>query len=58
MWVCRGEALPFSDGSVRALYGINVFHHLPSPRDFFRELVRVLGSGGGAVLIEPYHTGQ
>jgi SAM-dependent methyltransferase len=53
--VCRGEALPFSDGSVRALYGINVFHHLPSPRDFFRELVRVLGSGGGAVLIEPYH---
>lgn len=53
--VCRGEALPFSDASVRAVYGINVFHHLPSPRDFFRELVRVLASGGGAVLIEPYH---
>src|SRR5687768_9471234 len=53
--VCMGEALPFEDASVRALYGINVFHHLPAPRDFFRELLRVLGSGGGAILIEPYH---
>lgn len=53
--VCKGEALPFEDGSLRALYGINVFHHLPSPRDFFHELLRVLGSGGGAILIEPYY---
>ena len=53
--VCRGEALPVRDGSVRALYAINVFHHLTSPRAFLRELLRVLPSGGGAVLIEPFH---
>ena len=53
--VCRGESLPFADGSVRAIYGINVFHHLPEPRAFFREIVRVLAHGGGIVLIEPYY---
>ena len=53
--VYRGEALPFANGSVRAIYGINVFHHIPRPRDFFRELVRVLRPGGGIVLIEPYY---
>lgn len=53
--VCKGEALPFSNGSVRALYGINVFHHFPSPRDFFTELARVLAKGGGVILIEPFH---
>jgi SAM-dependent methyltransferase len=53
--VCRGEALPFADGELRALYAINTFHHIPNPRAFFAELVRVLAPGGGAVLIEPYH---
>jgi len=52
--VCRGERMPFRDGSVRALYAINTFHHIPSPGAFFSELDRVLHPGGGAVLIEPY----
>jgi SAM-dependent methyltransferase len=51
----NAEALPLTDGSLRALYAINVFHHLPHPRLFFRELLRVLHPGGGAVLIEPYY---
>jgi len=51
----RAERLPLRDRTVRALYGINTFHHLPSPRAFFSELVRVLHPGGGAVLIEPYY---
>jgi SAM-dependent methyltransferase len=53
--VCRGERLPFRDGSVRALYAINTFHHIPSPRAFFSELDRALCEGGGVVMIEPYY---
>jgi SAM-dependent methyltransferase len=51
----RAESLPFDDGSVRAIYAINVFHHLPQPRSFLRELQRVLHAGGGVVMIEPYY---
>jgi SAM-dependent methyltransferase len=47
--------MPFEDGSVRAFYGINCFHHFPDPDRFFDELKRTLVSGGGCVLIEPYH---
>lgn len=46
-------AMPFDAGSVRAVYGINCFHHFPSPDRFFSELMRVLAPGGGCVLIEP-----
>ncbi|MEO5568032.1 MAG: class I SAM-dependent methyltransferase [Gemmatimonadaceae bacterium] len=53
--VCRGEEMPFPDASVRALYAINTFHHLPTPRIFFSELVRILQPGGGAIFIEPYY---
>jgi len=53
--VFSAEEMPFADGSVRALYAINTFHHLPDPRAFFRELLRVLAPGGGVILIEPYH---
>ena len=53
--VARAEQLPFAESSLRAVYAINVFHHLPDPREFFRELLRVLHPGGGAVLIEPYY---
>jgi SAM-dependent methyltransferase len=52
--VCRGERMPVRDASLRAVYAINTFHHLPSPASFFRELERVLAPGGGAVFIEPY----
>jgi SAM-dependent methyltransferase len=53
--VARAEKLPFDDESLRAIYAINVFHHLPSPRLFFQELERVLHPGGGVVMIEPYY---
>lgn len=53
--VARAERLPLRDDSVRAIYAINVFHHLADPRAFFRELTRVLNPGGGVVLIDPYH---
>jgi SAM-dependent methyltransferase len=40
--------------SVRSMYAINVFHHLPNPDAFFSELCRVLSHGGGCILIEPH----
>jgi SAM-dependent methyltransferase len=48
------QQMDLSDASVRCVYAINVFHHLPDPERFFAELVRVLRSGGGCILIEPH----
>jgi SAM-dependent methyltransferase len=42
------------DDSVRCIYAINTFHHLPEPERFFSELCRVLRPGGGCILIEPH----
>ncbi len=53
--VARSEDLPLRDESLRAIYAINVFHHLPRPRQFFAEALRVLHPGGGVVLIEPHY---
>jgi SAM-dependent methyltransferase len=54
--VMTAEKLDFPDASVAGLVMLNVFHHLPDPRAFLREAVRVLLPGGRAVLIEPAHT--
>ncbi|MDD2768529.1 MAG: methyltransferase domain-containing protein [Methylococcus sp.] len=48
------QAMVLQDGSVRCIYAINVFHHIPNPERFFDELARVLRTGGGCVLIEPH----
>lgn len=47
--------MPFENGSIRAIYGINCFHHFPDPGKFFKELERVLTKGGGCILIDPYY---
>ncbi len=52
--VLTAEALPLADGSVEALVGIDVLHHLERPLDFFREASRVLCRGGKLILIDPY----
>jgi SAM-dependent methyltransferase len=52
--VVDAQAMPFERNSVRAIYGINCFHHLPDPNRFFSELERVLADGGGCVLIDPH----
>jgi SAM-dependent methyltransferase len=52
--VLDAQRMDLADGSVRAVYAINCFHHLPEPDRFFSELERVLVPGGGCVLIEPY----
>jgi SAM-dependent methyltransferase len=44
-----------ADASVKAFYAQNCFHHFPNPGKFFLELERTLKSGGGAIILEPYH---
>lgn len=52
--VIDAQNMQLPDSSVRCVYAINVFHHLPEPERFFEELKRVLVSGGGCVLVEPH----
>lgn len=54
--VMAADKLDFPDGTVAAILMLNVFHHLPDPRTFLREVVRVLQPGGRVVMIEPAHT--
>ncbi|MCW1148824.1 methyltransferase domain-containing protein [Flavobacterium lacisediminis] len=53
--VVDAQQMPFENNTVSAIYGINCFHHFPNPEKFFVELNRVLETGGGCVLIEPYY---
>ncbi len=53
--IVDAQHMPFENNSVRAVYGINCFHHLSNPQLFFNELERVLTKGGGCILIEPYY---
>ncbi len=53
--VLNAEQMPFADKSIRAVFGINCFHHFSNPDNFLSELMRVLMPAGGCVLIEPYY---
>lgn len=53
--VVDAQNMPFENNSIRAIYGINCFHHLPNPNLFFNELDRVLEKGCGCILIDPYY---
>lgn len=48
--------LPLATGSVDAIVGLDVLHHLPKPAGFFREAARVLGGLGDLRLVEPWIT--
>ncbi|MDE7371854.1 MAG: class I SAM-dependent methyltransferase, partial [Desulfovibrio sp.] len=48
-------AMDIPDDSVRCIYAINVFHHLPSPDTFFLEISRTLRRGGGVIILEPHN---
>jgi SAM-dependent methyltransferase len=53
--VVDAQDMDFKEGSVRAFFGQNCFHHFPDPKAFFSELQRTLAPGGGGILIEPYY---
>lgn len=48
--------MPFEDGSLDAIMMIDVLHHIPDVRAFFREATRCLKPGGRMAMIEPANT--
>jgi SAM-dependent methyltransferase len=54
--ILDGQALPFCDGSLRAVVVVNVLHHIPDPNRFFREIERGLSRQGVLIMIEPWMT--
>ncbi len=51
--VVDAQALPFADGRLAAIVGVDVLHHLESAALFLAEAERVLRPGGRVVLVEP-----
>jgi SAM-dependent methyltransferase len=54
--VVWADHLPFSRGSLKAIFLLNVLHHLPQPELFFQEATRCLVPGGRVVMIEPFNS--
>jgi len=52
--VADGRALPLASGSLRAIVLLDVLHHIPEVRGFFREAVRCLSPGGAVIMLEPW----
>jgi SAM-dependent methyltransferase len=51
-----GTRMPFKKESLDAVVMIDVLHHIPDARSFFREAGRCLRPGGRMVMIEPANT--
>jgi SAM-dependent methyltransferase len=52
--VADGRALPLASGSLRAIVLLDVLHHIPEVRGFFREAARCLRPGGAVIMLEPW----
>lgn len=52
--VVDATAMPFGDESLRAIFGLNVFHHIPDPEAFLREAQRCLKVGGRVLLVDQH----
>ena len=50
------RALPFADGSLRAILMVDVFHHIPDVVKFLQEAQRTLAPGGVVAMWEPWNT--
>ena len=51
-----GEKLPFRGNSLKAIFMVDVFHHLPRSGQFLKEAARCIKPGGVLVMIEPWNT--
>jgi SAM-dependent methyltransferase len=54
--VLDAHAMPFADGSLKAVVLIDVLHHLTDTEVFLREAARCVRPGGAAIMIEPWVT--
>ena len=54
--VLDARALPFADGSLRAILMVDVLHHIPDVESFLREAQRTLLPGGIVAMWEPWNT--
>ena len=54
--VVDAQQLDFAPASLRAIVMIDVLHHLPQVRQFFRSATRCVQPGGTIVMIEPWIT--
>jgi len=52
-YVFSANKFPFESESLSAILMLNVFHHIQSPVDFFKEADRCLISKGRIIMIEP-----
>ena len=51
-----GKVLPFKDNSLKGIFMLDVFHHLPASERFLKEAARCVKPGGVVVMIEPWNT--
>ncbi len=54
--IADAQRLPFREGSVSNVFGLDMLHHLAAPMAFLKEAERVLAPGGRLILIEPWVT--
>ena len=52
--MCNAQAMPFADGTLRAIVMTNVLHHIPKVSLFFAEATRCLRPEGKILMIEPW----
>ncbi len=54
--VLNAEKMPFENDSHKAIFMLNVLHHIPNCENFFEESQRILKKGGAIYMIEPANT--
>lgn len=54
--VCDSHHLPFGDGTLGNVVGIDIIHHFRNPALYFNEAERVLKRAGRIILVEPWIT--
>ncbi|MEM6393041.1 MAG: methyltransferase domain-containing protein [Planctomycetota bacterium] len=54
--VADARRLPFPDASLRAIYMVDVLHHIPVAKAFLYEAARCVPAGGVIAMIEPWNS--
>jgi SAM-dependent methyltransferase len=52
--VVDATRMPFADGSLRGIFMLNVFHHIPDVAGFLREAERCLKPGGRVLIVDQF----